>query len=429
MSEKHLTNEDFLLIARDLELYHAVFAKIWNIGKPQFTDKIPTAAVSFDRKGNHLDFNFNPDFWDKCSLYERNFIICHECLHIILNHGIRLKELNKQLGNVAADIVINELLVSGFGFDRKKAEWIDKNGCWLDTAFKGIKIKVDKDRSMEYYYSLLKKELCEQIKQAIANGTLKIVDDHEGMEGIDPTDLKDVLGNVLDSLNDTEKESLDRTFKESNPKEVEECSKQAGTMPGNLEITVRVGYVKKKQKWETVIKRWANRFIQEADKDHEQWARVNRRFVGISTNLFLPSEMEIEEREEIKKKIKVVFFQDTSGSCIGLAERFFKAAKSLPTNRFDVEMYCFDTQIYATTLASGKLYGFGGTYFHILEDKVWELCKGDLSRYAKAIFVISDGYGSEIKPRKPKNWYWFLEPYYTHYIPEECNTFKLSDFE
>jgi hypothetical protein len=146
-------------------------------------------------------------------------------------------------------------------------------------------------------------------------------------------------------------------------------------------------------------------------------------------NMFLPSEMEIEEKEDVKKRIKVMFFQDTSGSCIHLAERFFKAAKSLPTERFDIEMFCFDTQVYKTSLTSGKLYGFGGTSFSILERYIINQCKGDMRKYPKAVFVITDGYGDCIDPKYPKRWYWFLDPYYTNCIPKKCNTFNLSDFE
>lgn len=429
MSEKILSNEEFLLIARDLEIYHAVFAKIWNIGKPRFSDKIPTACVTFDKQGNHLDFQFNPQFWDKCSPYERNFIICHECLHIMLGHGIRLKNLNRELGNVAADIVINEMLASGFGFDRSQLNWVDKNGCWLNTVFKDNSVVVEKDRSMEYYYNLLKKNLLDKIKEALKNGSLVIIDDHDGFGDIDESDVGDLIKDILDSINTSEAESLDKSFKESNPSETDESSKTAGTMPGNIAITIKIGNVKKKKKWETVIKRWANRFIKDADKDHEQWARINRRFVGLSNDLFLPSEMEVEEREDVKKRIKVVFFQDTSGSCAHLAERFFRAAKSLPKEKFDVKLYCFDTTCYETSIESGKLYGFGGTSFSILEQEVIKMCKGDMNKYPKAVFVITDGAGSAIQPAKPKNWYWFLSENYTHFIPEQCNKYKLSDFE
>lgn len=435
MLDKNLTNEEFLLITRDLELHHAVFSKIWNVGKPRFVDKIPTACVTFDKEGNHLDFLFNPSFWDSLTPYERNFVICHECLHIMLSHGIRLKELNKDIGNVAADVVINEMLVQGFGFDKSKLDWVGKNGCWLDTVFKDFKPPVEKDRSMEYYYKLLKQEFSQAIKEAMSSGDgggFTILDDHEGLKGMDPTDLEDVVGEILDVMNDVEKESLDKSFKEANPNETEESSKQAGSMPGSLKIVVKVGNVKKKKKWETVIKKWVNTVLKQNDKDHEQWARVNRRFVGIASsmsNMFLPSEMEIEEREEEKKKIKVVFFQDTSGSCQHLAERFFKAAKSLDPKKFDVQLFCFDTRCYETSLESGRLYGFGGTSFSILEDKVMELCKRDLSKYPKAVFVITDGYGDQINPKKPKNWYWFLSCDYRHCIPNTCNIFKLSDFE
>lgn len=435
MSDKTLTNEEFLLIARDLELHHAVFSKIWNMGKPRFTDKIPTACVTFDKEGNHLDFQFNPVFWDSLKPYERNFVICHECLHIMLSHGVRLKELNKDLGNIAADVVINEMLVDGFGFEKSKLDWVGKNGCWMDSVFKDAKTPVEKDRSMEYYYGLLKKDFAEQIKEALQSGGgggFETLDDHEGIKGMDSTDLEDVLGDVLESMNESEKESLDKSFKEGNSHETQESSKMAGSMPGNLEIVVKVGQVKKKKKWETVIKKWANTYLKQNDKDHEQWARVNRRFVGITSamgNMFLPSEMEIEEREEEKKRIKVVFFQDTSGSCSHLAERFFKAAKSLDPKKFEVELYCFDMKCYKTSLESGKLYGFGGTSFSILEDEVMKICKGDLSKYPKAVFVITDGCGDPIQPRKPKNWYWFLSYDYRNYIPKECNIFKLSDFE
>ncbi len=429
MSNKRLSNEEFFLISRDLEIHHSVFSKIWNIGRPDFTDKIPTACVTFDKQGNHLEFLFNPDFWDQTSEYERNFIICHECLHIILNHGVRLKELNKDLGNVAADVVINEMLLSGFGFERSKLTWIDKNGCWIDTVFKDYPTKVDADRSMEYYYSLLKKDLCDKISKALASGDLRIVDNHDGISGMDPTDLDDALGDILESMNSSDKESLEKSFENSNEEETKECGKQAGTLPGNLQKIIKLGFVKKKRKWETVIKKWANRYITDTDKDHEQWARVNRRFASVDTNLFLPSEMEIEERDSIEKKIKVIFFQDTSGSCSHLAERFFKAAKTLPKDRFDVELYCFDTEVYKTSLESGKLYGFGGTSFSVLDSKINSMCNGDLSKYPKAIFVITDGYGDTISPRKPKNWYWFLSEDYTHYIDKGCNINMLKDFE
>jgi predicted metal-dependent peptidase len=93
---------------------------MWELGKPVFTNVIDIAAVSFDEQGDVLLFSFNPDFWDKLSVYERQFIISHECLHVILNHGLRVfNAKNKDFANIAADIVVNHMLVNKFAFLRE----------------------------------------------------------------------------------------------------------------------------------------------------------------------------------------------------------------------------------------------------------------------------------------------------------------------
>jgi len=412
-----VTNEDFILIARDLEQYHGIFSKIWQIGKPHFTEDIPTAAVSFNKDGQYIDFQFNPKFWAKSSHYERLFIICHECLHVILNHGLRLAGLNPELGNIAADVVINEGLVSNLGFDRSRLGSLNKKGCWLNTVFTGE--DVEPAKSMEYYYNLLK----EDILQKLATGQLVLIDQHAGLSGID-------VSGLVDSLNPSDKESLGRLF-QAIKDETEACeSVSAGSVAGSLAITIRLDKVQVKRKWETVIKKWALKSMKESDREVSQWTRVNRRFAAITSDLILPTEVVIEDTNDEQDKIKVVFFQDTSGSCHGFAKRFFAAAKSLPQDRFDIELYCFDTRVYKTSLESGKLYGFGGTSFDILERYVMtQIAKNDSRQYPKAIFVITDGYGNKINPIKPKNWYWFLSSSYKSCIPDACNIFQLRDFE
>src|ERR1700744_3478315 len=85
-----LTNDEYFEYARELEDHHALFYAIWQIGKPWFTEIIPTAAVAFDKEGHDcVQFVFNPHFWERLTLYERLFVICHEALHVILNHGFR----------------------------------------------------------------------------------------------------------------------------------------------------------------------------------------------------------------------------------------------------------------------------------------------------------------------------------------------------
>ena len=54
----------------ELEGFHSIFYRIWQIGMPTITDKIETAAVGFDKSGNYILFMFNQAFMDKLSLKE-----------------------------------------------------------------------------------------------------------------------------------------------------------------------------------------------------------------------------------------------------------------------------------------------------------------------------------------------------------------------
>ena len=139
--------------------------------------------------------------------------------------------------------------------------------------------------------------------------------------------------------------------------------------------------------------------------------------------------MEIEDIFWDEQQIEVYFFLDTSGSCAHLKERFFTAAASIPPNKFKIRLFCFDTKVYDVSLEEGKLYGFGGTAFDIIEEKIQEVMKAEKVPYPRAVFVISDGMGNTVKPQKPVVWYWFLTERYTQYIPKESHIFDLRDFE
>lgn len=408
-------------ISRDLEEHHSVFYHLWQMGTPVFTDSIDTACVSFDEAGQRIGFMWNPEFYKKLDRYNRKFIICHECLHVILNHGRRaigLKGAETDKANIAMDVVINELLVSKFGFERDKI-FNQENLCWVDTVFQGRK-GIAQNESFEYYYSHMTRS------EEPWPVTLSLVDSHEGIASTG-------WGGVIDRLNkeisDEEKagslqDAIEDHFCQENP---EENPCQAGTSPGGFWTFVDVGKVVRKKKWESVIKKWMRKYAIDL-RSQEQWARHHRRMSLLPDDLFLPSEMEDEAREA-PKKIEVWFFQDTSGSCIGLKDRFFRAAKSLPPSRFDVKMCCFDTNVYETTIESGKVAGGGGTSFSVIEKYIQQHCQTNKTPYPEAVFVITDGYGNTVVPQMPKRWFWFLSEKCVRYIPKESQTYMLADFE
>jgi predicted metal-dependent peptidase len=419
-----IEQEEYIGLNMALTNCHMLFYKMWELGRPIFTENIDTACVSFDENGDVLLFMFNPNFWEKLSIDEKQFVICHECLHIILNHGKRIsKDVNRRCANVAADIVINHMLVNKFGFDRDKLP-ATKTLCWVDTIWKDK--EVPNNQNFEYYYTLLVNNSTQEL-------SVSFIDEHNNSESIpsifDP--VKDINEktdiNGVKENRDMPDRFIDKLNKELDDNSKETINNIAGTETGSDVFTVYLVAVKKKKKWETIIKKWSKKYDKTDSKEIEQWARINRRFTMISKDMILPTEMEVEEN--IEGKINVWFFQDTSGSCYHYATRFFKAAQSLNPKRFNIRLFCFDTRVYETNLKSGKLYGFGGTSFHIIENKIQnEIQKG--IKHPEAVFVITDGYGTNVSPQIPKKWYWFLTSGGSKWcIPRECNLYELRDFE
>lgn len=420
----NITNDEWMKISADLEGHHSLFDLCWQMGRPVFTDAVPTAAVRFNPEGDYLEFLFNPDFWLSQTHYERLFIIAHECLHVALNHGrrtINQLQANADVVNALLDIVVNHTLVNNFGFDRSQIG-DQANLCWVDTIFPD-KPNMPTDEAFEYYYNLL----------PVIPQDVFLLDDHSALNTASSGAGGGAVGKLNRELSEEEKQSLREMLEKHQPKDGSPPEKgglgggEAGTGFGGWTFA-KVGYVGVKKKWETVIKEWSLKHLREDSQDNEQWARVHRRFSLMSGGLMLPSEMEEDAFE--KDRLPVFFFLDTSGSCWGYNDRFFKAALSLPKDKFDIRLFCFDTKVQETTLESKKIYGGGGTNFGVIESHIQKVVSQECIEYPSAVFLITDGCGSHVQPAKPSQWFWFLTPYNSKsYIPSGSKVFMLKDFE
>lgn len=413
---ERFSSAEFSKIARKMQEHHSLFYEMWHLGKPIFDTRIPTACITFDETGEELEYRINPEFWATLDDNTKCFVIGHESSHGVLNHGIRADVKIDANANKAMDLVVNHSLVNNFGFVREEIDPENK-WCWIDTVLKDCPEQVKENESFEYYLRLVKKH-----GKGGEGGGNQLVDHHEMMG-----DSSKFLKKLGEKLSEKAKEELVEFVKKHLPKEIKD--KKAGSEQGGMQYLVPSRKVKKKRKWETVIKKWFQRFLNMLDKDKYQWARTQRRFSLIATDLSIPMEMEVQDIFYDNKKILVWFFQDTSGSCADFKDRFFTAAETLPKDRFEVKMHCFDTRVYETTLASRELKGFGGTSFDCIEDYIQKYCREHGCKYPAAVFVVTDGYGNAVKPEKPKNWHWFLSEPYTQYIPTLSNWYNLKDYE
>src|ERR1035437_9214279 len=119
---RSLTNEEYLEILTSIEDYHKVFFTFLEMASIKLTDEIKTACVRLPKNGKP-ELSINEDFWKGLSLRERLFVVCHECLHVLLDHGVRngmdVPGATHDLVNIAQDITINEMIVDLFNYDRE----------------------------------------------------------------------------------------------------------------------------------------------------------------------------------------------------------------------------------------------------------------------------------------------------------------------
>jgi len=76
-----------------------------------------------------------------------------------------------------------------------------------------------------------------------------------------------------------------------------------------------------------------------------------------------------------------------------------------------------------------KLYGFGGTYFHILENYIQTEIRRRKIKYPDKVWVFTDGFGTDIQLEYPERWYWFLTKINNRScIPNKCTIDSLSNY-
>lgn len=452
-------NDEFFNITNSLCDYHALFSQIWALGYPKLTFQVPTAAVSFNSEGEYFEFLFNPIFWEKTDTYTKCFVVSHEALHVYLNHGKRISYLKrKNIANQAADIAINHMLCDNFNFDRTKIDLsslLEKDDpnmnsnetyklfCWIDTLFSDVK-SIKTRESLEYYYKKLRENSDENDQsddgegQGQGQGSGYLVDSHDFLGECNSEDaiekvsdyLHDVLSNEekrkLNEISDSTKEGREAS------KDTNNYNKEAGSIAGRLKYTPNKSKIKTSRKWESIIKNWTKFYIGETEVE-DQWTRRSRRLDHLPSKLFIPSELENQKR--VKNRIDVFFFIDFSGSCILYRDRFFKAAKSLPKDVFNINVYCFDTRVKKISLENPELVGGGGTSFSCLEKYIQSSIKSkEIKQYPDAVFVMTDGYGDSIRPQNPGNWHFFIsdyergKKYIDHCIPKTCQKYNLSEY-
>ena len=340
----------------------------------EVTDKVPTAAVGF--KSGKIALYVNENFFLKelRSMTERVAVIKHETLHIIFKHLFRMKTktYDNQLFNIAADIVVNQLI----------APWkLPDSAVTLETF---PELKLPKDKSVEWYYENLKKnaskdpEYKKRLMEISEQGTHS---DHK-MWGENENFSMEVV--------ETEVDRMIIQAKDRTPK------KDHGTIPLGIKSLIQSIIEKRNPQidWKRALKLFSS--TSRRTRVYHTMKRFSKRF-GTRPGI------------KIKRFQKLAVAIDTSGSInIDDFNTFFSEIHSMWKFGAEVDVLECDADVQKKYSYRGRtpefVHGGGGTSF----DPVFEHIRSNrFERYDGCIY-LTDGYAPEPKIKPPCKVFWCI---------------------
>jgi predicted metal-dependent peptidase len=361
---------DRIVVARvGLLLRHPFFGNMATRLRIQAADDwLPTAAVD----GRNL--YFNTQFFNAMTNKEIEFVIAHEILHCVFDHLGRRADRVPMLHNIAADYIVNNLLV------RDRIGEIPKLvDCYQDFKYDGW-------TSEEVYDELFEeaKERGEEFLKELG----ELLDEHLDLEG---DGSEESNNNGDQDGNNSKRPKYSKEELQKIRDEIKEGMMQAaqaagaGNTPAEIQRMIKE-LTEPKMNWRELLRQQ----IQSTVRNDYTFARPSRK--AWHTGAVLPG-MNFDET------IDVAIALDMSGS-IGdeQAKDFLSEIKGIMDEYKDysIKLWCFDTQVYneqdfsadgGSDLTEYEIYGGGGTDF----DCNWNYMKEN-DFVPKKFIMFTDGY-------------------------------------
>ena len=364
---------DRIIVARiGLLLRHPFFGNMATRLRIVEADEwLGTAAVD----GRNL--YFNTQFFNAMSNKEIEFVIAHEILHCVFDHLLRREDRDAMIFNIAADYIVNNLLV------RDRIGEIPKLvDCFQDFKYEGWS-------SEEVYDDIFEKYDQEQLEQLG-----ELLDEHIDWEGDgdeaaegDSNDGKPCPGgkgeNKRPSYSKDELKKIRDAIKESMINA--EQSAGAGNTPAGVQRIIKE-LTEPKMNWRQLLRQQ----IQSTIKSDFTFTRPSRK--GQMSGAILPG----------------MSFQDTIDICVSIdmsgsigdkqAKDFLSEVNGIMEEfqDYQIKVWCFDTEVYneadftsdnGENIEDYEVKGGGGTDFMAN----WSYMK-EHGIEPKKVIMFTDGY-------------------------------------
>ena len=297
-----------------------------------------TAAVD----GRNL--YFNTQFFNAMDNKEIEFVLAHEILHMVFDHLGRREDRDPMLYNIAADYIVNNLLVR----DRigNKPKIVD---CYQDFKYEGWQSEAVYDD----LFDQAKKNGEEFLKELG-----EMLDEHLDLEG-DGEESEEGKGKGRPKYSKEELDQIKDEIKEAMISSAQSAG--AGNTPAGIERMIKE-LTEPKMNWRELLRQQ----IQSTIKSDYTFMRPNRK--GWHTGAILPG-------MNFMDTIDICISLDMSGS-IGndQAKDFLGEIKGIMEEYKDyrIKLWCFDTSVYneqdfsadgGEDLTDYEIFGGGGTDF------------------------------------------------------------------
>lgn len=348
---------------------------------PKLNAIIPTAAI--DNRGR---LYVNTEWASKLDDGQSNFVILHECLHLVLRHWERRGSRDPYLFNVAADLVINDAIpkLGSLGATRpEKGLFRDVHTPWIaenlsaEEVYERLRANPDKqpkgDKGQVGAGCGVEIVAVDADGDPVDQNGNKIGDDKLAEMGLSPGEWKNIAQTVA------------------------QLAKQAGTSGGEA-LAPLLNIPPSRVQWKALLRDLAAAAVSRAGRDVVSWAKRSRR---APRQIILPGTR--------TNDVRLAIIIDSSGSmsdsdlaaCVAETHAAVNAAgisAYLVVHDHEVRTKAWITPGSGVTDVSKKVVGRGGTLFGGAYAAVAE-CR---EKFA-AVVHFTDGYPGDAWPAKPAN--------------------------
>lgn len=314
---------------------------------------------------------FDPEFLKQLSEEQLLFVLKHEVLHCVLQHGSRARGFHTMLYNIAADIVVNSTLLEAMNV--KEFEVLGERAMHLTPNG-----KEGRYFTTEQVYEMLLNKYKDELDnpQKISEKYGDQIDDHR------------IWGSLLEGT------SLEEEWKEFLKVALGDMGPDQGMPPAVRQFAKQLAY-ESRVDWRSALQDFVQ--MTKSDLDYT-FSPPDKRFR--KSKFFLPAFNEIEE-ETIDD---IWFVIDTSGSIDNkqlteLFEEMRMCVEQFPN--ISVKISFFDTKVHGVTEFHTEYQeidwksivpvGGGGTSFHCIFKYMKEHMKEELPT---AVVILTDGYAA-----------------------------------